>query len=114
MIYVQNVSERRRVKTGDYLGDVTGELEEFGVGSYIEAFVSVGPKNYEFYVFCPATGKRTIKSEEKGITLNYESSKAVNFSALRRMILEDDTPPHVHNRKKIKIKDGFFECLNRK
>jgi hypothetical protein len=41
----------------------------------------------------------------KGNTLNYETSK-VNFTALRNMILEEDTPLHVHNPKKIKRKRG--------
>ena len=54
-------------------------------------------------VFCPATGKRTSKCKVKGITLNYNNSE-VNFNSLRSMILEDDTPLHVHNPKKIKRK----------
>jgi len=37
----------------DYLGDLTDELEEFGSGSYIEQFVSGGPKNYAFSVLAP-------------------------------------------------------------
>jgi hypothetical protein len=36
VIYVQNVGETQKVKTDDYLGDLTDELEEFGAGSYIE------------------------------------------------------------------------------
>ena len=55
-------------------------------------------------VFCPATGKRTSKCKVKGITLNYNNSEVVNFTSLRSMILEDDTPLHVHNPKKIKRK----------
>jgi hypothetical protein len=42
----------------------------------------------------------------KGIPLNYENSKDVNFTSLRKMILEDDKPVHVHNPKKIKKKHG--------
>jgi len=42
----------------------------------------------------------------KGITLNYENSKVVNLTSLRNMILEDDTPLHVHNPRKIKGKHG--------
>jgi hypothetical protein len=53
----------QKVKTGDYLGDLTDEFKEFGAGSYIEA-------NYAFSVFCPSTGKRTTKCKVKGITLN--------------------------------------------
>jgi hypothetical protein len=50
--------------------------------------------------------KSTTKCKEKGITLNYKSSKIVNFTALRHMILENDTPLHVQNPKTIKRKHG--------
>jgi hypothetical protein len=42
----------------------------------------------------------------KDINLNYENSKVVKFVSLRRMILEDDEPAHVHNPRKIKRKHG--------
>ena len=45
VIDIQNVSEPKRVKTGDYLSDLTDELEVFAAGSYIEGFVSGIPKN---------------------------------------------------------------------
>ena len=38
--------------------------------------------------------------------LNCENSKVVNFTALRKMILNEDTPLHVHNPRKIKRKHG--------
>jgi hypothetical protein len=94
------------VKTGDCLGDLADGLEGFGSGSCIEEFVSGGPKNYAFSVFCPSTGKRTTKCKVKAMTWNYENSKVVNFTALRHMILEDDTPLHVHSPKKIKRNHG--------
>ena len=53
-IDVQNLSENKKVKTGDYLVDITDEWGRFGAGCYIEEFVSGGP-------FCPTTGK-LIKS----------------------------------------------------
>jgi len=49
VIYIQNVDESSKVETGDYLGDLTDELEEFSSGSYIEEFVSFGPK---LCIFC--------------------------------------------------------------
>jgi hypothetical protein len=106
VIYVQKPDETQKVRTGDYLGDLTDELEEFGQGSYITEFVSGGPKNYAFSVFCPSTGTQTKKCKAKGITLNYSSSKVVNFDSLRNMILKDPTPVHVRNPKKIKRKHG--------
>jgi hypothetical protein len=78
-----------------------GELVKFGCGSYIEKFVSGGPKNYAFSVFCPSSGKRSTNCKGKCITLNYENSKFRNFIAFKSMILENDTPLHVHNPKKI-------------
>ena len=114
VIYIQNVNEPERVKTGDYPVDLIVELEEYGAGFYVEEFLSGGLKNYAFSVFCPATGKRATKCKVKGITLNYENSKVVNFTSLRRMILEDNTPVHVHNPKKIKRKNGGAVVSERK
>jgi len=37
----------------------------------------------------------------KGINLNYENSKIVNFTTLRDMYLKDNTLVHLHNPKKI-------------
>ena len=39
VIYVQKVGEPPKVTIGDYLGDLTDELEEFGSGSFIDEFV---------------------------------------------------------------------------
>ena len=94
------MDETTKVETRDFLSEITDELEEFGYGSYIEEFESGGPKNYAFSVFSPSTRKPKIKCKVKGITLNYENSKVVNFICLRNSILEDDTPLHVHNSTK--------------
>jgi hypothetical protein len=55
-----------KVVKRDYLGELTNELEEFGSGFIIQEFVSGGPKNYVFSVFCPSIGKLTNKCKEKG------------------------------------------------
>ena len=80
----------------------SNKLEECGPVSFIQEFVSGGPKNYVFSVFCSSTGKRATKCKVKGITLNYKNSKVLNFTALRNVILENAAPAHVHNPKKIK------------
>jgi hypothetical protein len=51
VIYIHKVDESQKVKTSHYLGDLTEELKEHGAGSYIEEFLSGGPKNYAFSVF---------------------------------------------------------------
>jgi hypothetical protein len=56
--------------------------------------------------FCLSAGKRTTKYKVKGVALNYEISKDVHFTSLRKMILEDGGPVHVHNPKNIKRKHG--------
>ena len=48
VIFIQNVDELPKVRTGDYVGHLTDELEEFGELSFIEVFVSGGPKNCAF------------------------------------------------------------------
>ena len=78
VIYIQNVNEPPKVETGYYLWDLTDQLKVFGSGSYIEEFVSGGPKNYAFSVISPSTVNRTTKYKVKGITLNYGNSKVVN------------------------------------
>jgi hypothetical protein len=47
-----------------------------------------------------------MKCKVKGITLNYENFKVVNFTALNNMNLEDAPPVHVNNPRKIKRKHG--------
>jgi hypothetical protein len=89
------------VKTGDYLGDLTDGLEKFGSGSYIEEFISCGPKTTRFLYFAPSRGKRTTKCKVKCINLIYEYSNVINLTALRNMILKTT---HVHNPKKMKCK----------
>ena len=37
--------------------------------------------------------------------MNYENSKVVNFTSLRRILLEDSTPLYVQNPKEI-VKNG--------
>ncbi|MGB5440078.1 MAG: DNA polymerase, partial [Gammaproteobacteria bacterium] len=41
----------KNLPTGDYLGDLTDELAEYGDGSYVTEFISAGPKNYSYKVF---------------------------------------------------------------
>jgi len=95
-----------KVRTGDYLGHITDELEVFGAQSFIEEFVSGGRIKYAFSVFCLSTGERTTKCKVKGIILNYENSNVVNFTTLRDAILKFTAPVCVHDPKKIKRKHG--------
>ena len=65
------------IKTGDYLGELTDELQ----GHHIVEFVSAGPKNYSFKLDNGET-KCTIK----GFTLNHEISKELNFEKMKEEV----------------------------
>ena len=54
VIFIQNVDEPPKLRTGDYLGHLTDELVEFGALFFIEVFVSRGLKKYAFSVFYPS------------------------------------------------------------
>lgn len=68
---------------------MTNELESYGRGSYIESFVSGGPKFYA-YVVRTAEGRTHKICKIKGTTLNYKNSLVVNFNSIRKLILERD------------------------
>ena len=50
VIFVQKDNGSPIVKTGDYLGDFIDELEEYCSGSFVQQFVSGGPKKCVFGV----------------------------------------------------------------
>jgi hypothetical protein len=56
------VDERQKLNR-DYLAYLTDELEEFGSGSYIEEFVSGGPKTMHF--LCIAFRQENVQLNAK-------------------------------------------------
>jgi len=68
-------------RTGNFLCDMTDELESYGRGSFIESFVSGGPKFYAYVV--RTEGRRHEICKVKGITLNYKNSRIINFNSIR-------------------------------
>jgi len=73
--------------TGNFLGDMTNKFESYGHGSYIESFVSGGPKFYAYVVRTPE-GRAHEICKVKGITLNYNNSLIINFNSIRKSIME--------------------------
>ncbi|XP_046748845.1 uncharacterized protein LOC124412771 [Diprion similis] len=92
--YRLNVSEP---STGNFLGDLTDELEPYGRGSFIRAFVSGGPKFYAFIVKRP-NGEEVEICKVKGITLNHTTSSKINFEAIKRMVVEAAGPINLEYR----------------
>ena len=72
--------------TGDYLGELTDELAEYGEGSYITEFVSAGPKNYSYKVYSTNDLKIHQVIKVKGHPLNFTSMKHVNAKNMKRMV----------------------------
>lgn len=75
--------------TGDFLGDLTDELEEYGKGSFIDMFVSGGPKNYAYRVRVKGAEEYKYVCKVKGINLNHKNSLQVNFNKLKQMVVEN-------------------------
>ena len=88
--------EEPTVQTGEFLGDMTDEIQKYGAGSHIVEFVSGGPKNYAFKV---NNGSTVVKV--RGITLNYRNRGTVSFDSLKEMVTEDAPPAVVEIPSKI-------------
>lgn len=82
------------VTTGEFIGDMTDELEGYGPESYITNFVSGGPKNnaYKIHATKNNTVEELVMCKVKGISLNYSASKLVNFDSIKDMILQKSDP----------------------
>lgn len=62
--------------TGNLICDMTDELQgEFGTGSYIDEFVSGGPKNYAYKVNSTSTNGHNVITKEEEKQYKITSSK---------------------------------------
>ena len=82
--YLPN-SDNKEIETFDNrLGYFKDEiLDEYGPGVYIKEFVSGGPKNYAYQ-----TNTDETKTKVKGLSLNYNNSKLINFESVKEFILD--------------------------
>jgi hypothetical protein len=101
VIYISRPGDSE-VPSGDYLGDMTNELAEFGENSFINEFVSGGPKNYAYTVACGGDlNKIKTVCKVRGLSLNYSASKIVNLDTIKNMTLNNEAPVYVNNPAKI-------------
>ncbi|XP_049826260.1 uncharacterized protein LOC126266399 [Aethina tumida] len=91
--------------TGKFIGDMTDELEVYGIGSYITEFVSGGPKNYAYSVW--STTKQCIEHvcKVKGIALTYSASQFINYGKIKQMVLEKTDPIRLTSMNFVRTKD---------
>jgi len=105
VICIQPRDEPALIETGDELGDMTSDLRP---SEFISEFVNGGPKIYAYRVMTGGTGEKKTVCKVRGITLNYNASKLVNFERIKDMILRlGDRPKtvvNVHAEKKNKRK----------
>ena len=78
-------SGEKKPDLGEYLGDFKNELNE---GDTIIEFASGGPKNYGYQT---RQGKQECKV--RGISLNSEGSKQLNFPILKQNVLDEIQRP---------------------
>ena len=84
---------QKKPELGDYLGDFKNELNE---GDTIVEFASGEPKNYGYQT---KQGKQECKV--RGISLNSEGSKQLNFPILRQNVLDDIQEPLTKARQTV-------------
>lgn len=65
---------------------MTDELKEYGPGSYIEEFVSGGPKNYAYKIYSTQDQKYHFAIKVRGFTLSSATSTKINFWSLRKAV----------------------------
>lgn len=77
-----------RPELGDYLGDLTDELADYGENSWISEVVFSSEKSYAFNVKSP--GKTdTVECKVKGLNLGYKNSRKINFESMKDLVLEN-------------------------
>ncbi|XP_055714985.1 uncharacterized protein LOC129809195 isoform X2 [Phlebotomus papatasi] len=86
IIYLVPKGEENPLKVGSFLGELTDELSSYGEGSYIDEYVSTGPKSYGIRILNPTTGTYSYKVVFKGITMNRHVEEKVNFDALKELV----------------------------
>ncbi|KAG5884219.1 hypothetical protein JTB14_011708 [Gonioctena quinquepunctata] len=82
VIYVSNPGEID-IPIGEFVGDMTDELEKEGPGSYITGFVSEEPKNYSYTFWSTKDREHKTVCKVKKISLNYSSEQLVNSDTIK-------------------------------
>jgi hypothetical protein len=113
VIYFTRPGEQQ-LSTGEFLGDLTDELSEYGNNATISEFVSAGPKNYAFTVVNRVSGEQLGGCcKVKGLTLNASNSATVNFDKMKEMVTQDrEQEVVVPSKHIVRTKDHKVITLN--
>ncbi|CAD7088403.1 unnamed protein product [Hermetia illucens] len=84
LIFIDSKTDPITFPISDFLGDLTNEIDCFGNDSYVAEFVSTGPKTYGLKIETTKGAEHVIKC--KGITMNFNNSKLVNFEHLKNLV----------------------------
>ncbi|GAB0094162.1 DNA-directed DNA polymerase [Sergentomyia squamirostris] len=112
MIYVVPNGQKNPLECGKFLGELTDEIEEYGENSFIEEFVSCGPKAYGLKINLKSTNSYKYKIVFKGITMNRHVEQKICFQGLKDMVfgekeeIEIEYSDHIVRRKHFKIESG--------
>ncbi|KAG5861535.1 hypothetical protein JTB14_030294 [Gonioctena quinquepunctata] len=98
VIYVSRPGEFD-IPTGEFVGDMTDELEKEGLDSYITEFVSGGPKNYSYTLWSTKDQEHKTVCKVKGISLNHSASQLINFDVIKDMVLTPCDPIYIVNKQ---------------
>ena len=79
----QSVSETFEPQLGDFLGELTNELD---TGLHITEFVSTGPKSYSYKLNAPDASGKITHCKVKGIRLSYANCDKVNFASMKDLV----------------------------
>ncbi|XP_055684231.1 uncharacterized protein LOC129790651 [Lutzomyia longipalpis] len=90
VIYLVPNGQENPLETGKFLGELTDELADFSEGSYIDEFVSCGPKAYGLKIYSPGSDTYAYKVVFKGISMNREVEQKVNFETIKSLVLTEN------------------------
>ncbi|XP_074596399.1 uncharacterized protein LOC141851557 [Brevipalpus obovatus] len=83
VIFVEKDSDEK-IKTGDFLRELTDELQGYGSGVKCTKFSSCGPKNYG-YEITMSNGETKATMKTKGIRLSAQALEIINFEKMLEM-----------------------------
>jgi len=86
VIYVTRPGETE-LPIGEFMGELTDELSEFGPNATISEFVAAGPKNYSYKVTDIDGNVIGGCCKVKGLTLNAHNSSLVNFEKMKELVM---------------------------